>query len=542
LTVKAADAHTAAGDPLRALALLQDQLSQSRQSDQDRLRLLLALGRASMTADSAVNPLEVTTEALTLIDETPSKMRAKLLAVHARANLSMGRYDDAQRWATEARDLGEQLGLSMTVADATTTLAKLEQQAGDPIEAQRAFEKIVEQARADGDLTSELRGLYHLAFLHFEAGDLDEARTLFEQAAGRAQEAGRPWAPFGFDARALAAITTHMIGDWDAALRIADVSGGPAPPLPEALLNAISMSVHAGRGDPLGLDLLEAVRPWWDKDGLIALLSGSAAIDLYGDSGDLDGALRVHDDMIQVVGGIWQSDTFQARIRIGALMLGQIGNHVAQVGSADREMLIGRAGELMDAGLRAYDRVEKRGRPFGPEGTAWVARLHAEDARVRWLAGVDAPAEDELLRRWQDAERLFGELGHTFELARTRARLAAVLRAQGQTAEARQLVAQASEAARRLDAEPLRKELRTLGGPGQRVGPDDRRSDDTLTPRELEILTLVARGRSNGEIARQLFISPKTVSVHVSNILAKLGASGRTEAAALARRSGLLPE
>ena len=54
------------------------------------------------------------------------------------------------------------------------------------------------------------------------------------------------------------------------------------------------------------------------------------------------------------------------------------------------------------------------------------------------------------------------------------------------------------------------------------------------------MLGLVAQGRSNGEIGKQLFIATKTVSVHVSNILAKLGASGRTEAAAIARRDGLL--
>ena len=68
------------------------------------------------------------------------------------------------------------------------------------------------------------------------------------------------------------------------------------------------------------------------------------------------------------------------------------------------------------------------------------------------------------------------------------------------------------------------------------------RGSEDLTPREREILVLVAQGRTNGEIGKQLFISTKTVSVHVSNILAKLRAAGRTEAAAIARRRGLLPE
>lgn len=62
----------------------------------------------------------------------------------------------------------------------------------------------------------------------------------------------------------------------------------------------------------------------------------------------------------------------------------------------------------------------------------------------------------------------------------------------------------------------------------------------SLTSRELEVLRLVAEGRSNGQIATQLFISPKTASVHVSNILAKLGVTGRGEAAALAHRAGLI--
>ena len=62
-----------------------------------------------------------------------------------------------------------------------------------------------------------------------------------------------------------------------------------------------------------------------------------------------------------------------------------------------------------------------------------------------------------------------------------------------------------------------------------------------LTPREAEVLALLARGRTNRQIGSELFISEKTASVHVSNILAKLGAGSRTEAVAVAASRGLLP-
>ena len=60
-----------------------------------------------------------------------------------------------------------------------------------------------------------------------------------------------------------------------------------------------------------------------------------------------------------------------------------------------------------------------------------------------------------------------------------------------------------------------------------------------LTPRELEVLLLVAEGRTNRVIGETLFMSEKTASVHVSRILAKLGVGGRVEAAAVAHRLGL---
>jgi DNA-binding CsgD family transcriptional regulator len=127
------------------------------------------------------------------------------------------------------------------------------------------------------------------------------------------------------------------------------------------------------------------------------------------------------------------------------------------------------------------------------------------------------------------------------ENARSLARLAAVLRATGEPAPAADAAATAREIAVRLGAKPLLAELRALADPGSPATRPQRSSGgDALTARESEVLRLVASGRSNREIGEQLFISAKTVSVHVSNIMAKLGASSRTEAAALARRRGLL--
>jgi DNA-binding NarL/FixJ family response regulator len=63
-----------------------------------------------------------------------------------------------------------------------------------------------------------------------------------------------------------------------------------------------------------------------------------------------------------------------------------------------------------------------------------------------------------------------------------------------------------------------------------------------LSPRESEVLLVLAEGRTNREIAERLFISERTVAVHVRRILAKLGVAGRVEATGLAIRLGLVPD
>jgi DNA-binding CsgD family transcriptional regulator len=108
----------------------------------------------------------------------------------------------------------------------------------------------------------------------------------------------------------------------------------------------------------------------------------------------------------------------------------------------------------------------------------------------------------------------------------------------------------AAELAHRLGARPLsdgiallaRRARIPLGEPGDKAGAQAPSGPERLglTAREFEVLRLVAAGRSNREIATELFISAKTASVHVSNILSKLGVATRGEAAATAYRLHLL--
>ncbi len=544
LSAKASESVIAAGKPHRAVDLLSDQLKQlgPETSDHDRARLLLALASAALLSETEVNALEVTTEALDLVPvDPPSELRAELLSAHARANSLHGRDDVASKSACKALELADALHLNRVAAAAATTLARLEERAGSPDTAIRGLEKAILQARADGDIGTELRAQHAMGTVYFEAGELGSALETFRTAAHRAREVHRPWAPYGLESRVLAGLTAYISGDWDAALSIVDISSESPPAYAEAMLQSLAVQVAAGRGDRTVLALMPSIRRWWEKEALIGFLSGGGAIDLHGDHGDLEEAIAAHDDLVVVISRMWEDDLFRARTRIGALMLGQLANAASSASGAVRANLVARGDRLADLAEQAF-LIESPGhKPSGPEGVAWRARARAEHARLHWLTDIDPPSESDLIATWQAAVAEMATFGHEFELARSRVRLGAVLRAAGDTAAARATLDLARATAHRLRAEPLLAELRGLGSPtGSGRGRHDRREQD-LTPREVEILALVAEGRSNAEIGRRLFISAKTVSVHVSNILAKLGVGGRTEAAAVARREGLVP-
>ena len=133
----------------------------------------------------------------------------------------------------------------------------------------------------------------------------------------------------------------------------------------------------------------------------------------------------------------------------------------------------------------------------------------------------------------------------------------------GDRTAARDLLADAWRWATRQGAAPLLGEIETLArrarldlsapssaetaaapsADSSAASPSERAADELgLTRREREVLALVAEGWTNRQVADHLFISENTAGVHVSNILGKLGASGRTEAAAIAHRLGLAAE
>ncbi len=546
LTVKAADALAAAGRVQRSLALQQEQLAllPPDAPGRDRARLLVGLASKCLLTDTTIDILALTTEALPLVPAVPpTRLRAELAATRARAQAMHYRLEEAGRWATEAIDLARELDLPDVLADATATVAQVVRRTGDPLGSLHKLTGNVTSARAARELPSELRSLFSIGALHFELGELGEARAAYLEGMQRARENGHPWAPYGVDSRVMVALVDYVCGDWESSLALADTSGETAPATPAAVLAGVGLQARAGRGDPTAVDTLPDLRPYWEHEGLIAILCAGAAIDIHGDAGDLAAATAAYHDVVESIGRLWELPSFQGQIRLATLLLAQLTAEAGRVGADARAALAARAPALVEDALIASAAADTMGEGRrGPESAAWLLRLHAEHARLRWVCGIDVPPEADLVDSWQQTVAAFERFGHVFEVARSRARLAAVLRAAGRSDEAQQQAALAVGAARRLGAAPLLDELRAQGAVRERavrervVAPD--RLDGALTSREHEVLELVAQGLSNKEIGQRLFISTKTASVHVSNILAKLGASGRTEAVALARRRG----
>ncbi len=176
-------------------------------------------------------------------------------------------------------------------------------------------------------------------------------------------------------------------------------------------------------------------------------------------------------------------------------------------------------------------------------GSYNAARYRHATAALAQAQGTDTP------EMWEEVAAAWRTLEHKPLLGWALLRLAHADAQSGDKTAAADPLAEAWEIAQRLGATPLSERVTGLAQRAHlRFSPTS--SPDTsatgslarLTNRELEVLKHVALGETNDEIGTALFISPKTVSVHVSNILAKLEVTSRTKATAIAYEHGLLSD
>jgi DNA-binding CsgD family transcriptional regulator len=224
----------------------------------------------------------------------------------------------------------------------------------------------------------------------------------------------------------------------------------------------------------------------------------------------------------------------------------------AEAAIAERAAARGDASAHDQASRIAAGLLDRARAAVGADGAAVTGTVQAKllTAEAEWTR-VAAPGDPS---RWAQAAGAWDELSCPWPAAYARWRLAEALLETGapyhEAAEPlRRAWATAGELGARLllaEAESLSRRARITLAPEPAATGDSAAAQSAppghelgLTPREREVLALVAQGRTNRQIAQALFISDKTASVHVSNILAKLGVANRAEAAATAHRLGL---
>ena len=472
-------------------------------------------------------------------EEPPTWYRARAMATYAIALMAAHRYDGARDWASRAREAARAADSASVEADALATTGQLALWTGSSGEAIGMLTAATEQARAAGAVGVRLRAVYQLAAERLARGELAEAGSMAHRGVEWAEAEGLLLAPFGLNLRHLHFQSHFAEGRWDAAQELADGFPVRVTRPAEAVLSAMALFIDVARGNPAVGERWTWLEPFWD-DVLVAYIARGLLAEHALWQGDCERALAEAEAAIDA--DAWPAHS-PSVIRVTAIALAARADRAARlraagdVSGADAEAAAGAA--LLGVAREGASYPARPRAVLGPEGRGWLARCEAEYAR---LTGTNSPDA------WERVLAEFGP-GYVYETARTQWRLAEALVEDGHRDEAAAVWRAAHDTASRLRAAPLGAALDDLArrarldpGSGNRGGHGNGSGGTSplaaLTDREREVLNLLARGMSNREIGTELFITPKTASVHVSNILGKLGAASRTEAAAIAYREG----
>ncbi|MEU9560109.1 helix-turn-helix transcriptional regulator [Streptomyces fumanus] len=532
LTLRASAAAAHAGQLHRAVSLTRSALAGlDRDADLElAARVRYTLAGNLLDVDSLTAAFAHSSEALALIPaDPPSATWVWAAATHVLAARQVGRNGVALEVAHRALAAAEALGIDDARADLLISLAGMDSGGRSTAIGQRRLRLARDLARRSGNTPVELRALYNLAVGAFEAGDLENCLDRVTEGLDRARRAGLLHAPYAGELRYLQRLARYTLGHWD------DFgASGPDEGPGSRLFVATGPLLYAAlaRGDLGAADRAEEMLQG-PFDWLGTLVAGVVLTDAAALRGDPEEAVRRMRSTVEALTDDAGTPP-DATVRLAALALAAVADAAVEsrrTGDAagarrwtqTATELVRRARESAAHGQRAL--------PQGPEGQAWLARAEAE-----WTRAVSGP--DPAV--WAKAVAAFG-YGDRYERARCRLRLAEALLAAGRREEAAAEAEAVRRDADRLGAVPLRERLDALVRRGRLAeAPPAGERAPALTPRERDVLRLLALGRSNRQIGEELFISAKTASVHVSNILAKLNAASRTEAAAIAHRDGLL--
>ena len=542
LLSRCAEAAYAAGDPARATQLVRQALPLVDEVSQPRRAGLLyeQLARCLRLLDNP-DALGAQQEAARLVAPEPSSERARVLGSLAQLLALLSRFGEARGLAEEAVAMARQVGARTEEATARTALGSALIQLGNADAGLAELEAARRLATQASDVVVMLRAIVNHSDGLLAAGRLEEAATVALDGLQEAHRLGmaRSWGPYlaGNATEALVAL-----GRWDQAEQVSrqglETAPSDAASVPLLLFRT---ALELGRGD---LDAaqarLQAVRRLLPSPTPMAQSAGglSAGLaELALSRGDLEQAKQLAAEAVPLAAANprYAAPVYTLGMRIEAdrAELARA-RHPGQPAPDD-----GTASALLERLAQASGGPAATGIP---ELAAWHATALAERSRQ------ECPSDS---AAWAAAVTAWDRLGQPYRVAYAGFRQVEALLTAGDRESAAVVLGRAAEITGRLGARPLETEIRALarrarldlaphaGAPAVVSGASTPAEQLGLTPREAEVLALVAAGRSNRQIAQALFISPKTASVHVSNILAKLGVAGRVEAAAIAHRLGL---
>jgi DNA-binding CsgD family transcriptional regulator/tetratricopeptide (TPR) repeat protein len=540
LLEEAAQAASWAGHPEHAARYAADAVAQSVPAD--RARLLERLGRYRWEAGDPRAAVEAAEQALGLLEADPaSALQARILAGLANWRMLLGELDQAMPLAVRAVEMAEQVGAVAERAHGLAVMGVIQAQRGELEAGLAALDTSFEIAHRTSSIEGIIRAAANQMYLLITVGRFTEALDVAGSARQTVRSLGAPPALMWIlDNNTVAVLIAT--GQWAEADRmLADlISESHANVTGYLQLHQLhQLELAVGRGERERAEKLAAVlRKSPEDPRLLGPLHACLAEQAL-NAGDLATAADEVLDGLAVLDGTALAEEEIRLVAAGA----RVSADLASLPSAARPPNIAAGWEPAAAGFtgRAIQITGQfaDGQPvmaaFGALAAAEDARRAGSDSRATWRAVADAWRA--LCQPYREAYARLREAGAAARAGRREqaARALAACQSLAGQLPSPPLLALAAELARRA----------RLAGPGDPARPPARPAAAAarfdLTDREAEVLALLIKGDSNRQIARALFISDRTVAVHVSRILDKLGVRNRTEAATLGAQLGLTP-